>query len=113
MNSHRATLRTSVGRLLDTAGVPIPPAHKPAVDVDVRTLPVIAADALPPLPKGIEARLYQDPDGAAHRIILWAPVHQVAVELSLAAQVDDRSTVSRLADALVASLPKRIRTTVS
>lgn len=103
-----APLPTSVGHLLNAAGVPIPPSHNPSsVAVDVRTLPVIAADALPALPKGIEARLYQDPAGLGHRIILWSPVHQIAVELSLAAQVADRSTVERLAHAMVASLPRR------
>jgi hypothetical protein len=100
----------SATRLLDATGALVPSAPAPAVKVDVRTLPVIAADALPLLPRGIEARLYQDPDsGHGHRIILWWPVHEIAVELSLAAQVADRSTVTRLADTMVASIAKLAR----
>ena len=90
--------------LVDEAGNPIPSSLP---TVDVRSLPVIAADALPPLPPGIEARLYQDPepDGHAHQIILWCDRWEVSVSLPLANQVADRSSVTRAALAMVASLP--------
>ena len=94
--------------LIDETGAPIPRAPR-TVEIDVRTLPVIAADALPALPKGIEARLYQDPDGENHVIVLWSPVYEVAVEITLAHHIADRTEIVRAADAMAASLPTRRR----
>lgn len=71
--------------------------------VDIRMLPLIADDALPPLPRGIEARLYQDPAGLDHQIVLWSPVHELAVTLALA----DKADVADAAAMMLRAMPGR------
>jgi len=56
---------TALSGLIDTSGAAIP-STRPAVDV--RTLPLIDPDALPPMPEGFEARLHGDDE-----IVVWWP----------------------------------------
>ena len=88
--------------LIDESGASLPSSRRP-VTVQVRDLPLIAADALPPLPAGIEARLCQV---GAPVIVLWSPAHEVAVEIALADHVADRSAIARAAAAMIAALPR-------
>lgn len=76
--------------LLDAKGDPIPSAQ-PAIDI--ASLPLIAADALPPLPEGMEARLLLPANGAEPEIVLWIPAHAVSVCVPLI----DRATVTEAA----------------
>ena len=101
-----ALLSTVPSGLIDEHGASIPSTRQPAT-VDARTLPLIDAAALPPLPLGIEARLYQDPDGDNHAIVLWAPVYQVSVHFPLADHIEDRTAIVRAAAAMVAAFPTK------
>lgn len=83
--------------LLDASGASIPSTRSV---VDVRTLPLIEADALPPLPRGIEARFYQDPAGDNHIIVLWSPVHEVSVEVPLADKDHLQGAAAKLSQAI-------------
>lgn len=81
--------------LLDAAGAPIP-STRPSIDI--RTLPKIDPDALPPLPRGIEARLLIPASGALPEIVLWSPVHAVSICIPLTekeAVTEAAATLSR------------------
>lgn len=88
--------------LIDTAGNAIP-STKPTIAI--HTLPVIAPDALPPLPKGIEARLFPGDiaDGVEPEIVLWMPVHEVSVCVPLSQKADVAEAAAMMLRALASA----------
>lgn len=97
----RASLNASTALpsgLIDTAGASIPSTR---AAVDIRNLPLVAEDALPPLPKGIEARLLGTlDDGVWPTIILWSPVHEVGAEVPLQSQEHVPAVAAKLVQAI-------------
>lgn len=91
--------------LLDESGASIRSTRK-VVDIDVATLPLIAADALPELPKGIEARLLgADPEsGLNPTIVLWSPVHEIMVEVPLQQKDAIPAVAAKLVQAIAFSM---------
>lgn len=68
--------------LVDASGEPIPATLQPP---NVADLPLIAADALPPLPDGIEARLLDGNwYGNGPEIVVYYPARQTHVNCPLA-----------------------------
>lgn len=92
--------------LIDTSGASIPSTRKP-VAVNIAMLPLIAPEALPPLPAGMEARLLvgRPEDGHKPAIVIWHPVHEVSIEVPL----DEMDRVTEAAAMLSASLGHALR----
>jgi hypothetical protein len=68
---------TALSGPIDAACIPAP-RDDPPEQINVTDLPLIAADALSPLPDGIEARIFGD-----DTIILWWPAQNVHVSVPL------------------------------